>query len=217
VISVTGNGKDAVYFCDMPFVASSPYLDNYFADESHFCQLYPLFIQKLDKAHWSPLIVAYKASQFLAEKNDVKILDIGSGAGKFCLAGAYYKPNAFYCGVEQRGYLVDFASSAKEKLGRMKVEFRHKNFTQINFTEFDHFYFYNSFFENLEGAEKLDDSIEHSEELFTYYNRYLSRKLHERPAGTRVVTYRSLCFEIPSCYELVNAQMNNDLKFWIRK
>jgi len=201
----------------MPFVASSSYLDNVFADESHFCQLYPLFIQKLDKAHWSPLIVAYKASQFLAEKNNVKILDIGSGAGKFCLAGAYYKPNAFYSGVEQRGYLIDIARSAREKLGRMKIEFLHKNFTQIDFAGFDHFYFYNSFFENLEGAEKLDDSMEYSGELFDYYNRYLRRKLHECPPGTRVATYRSLGYEIPSSYELVDAQMNNDLKFWIRK
>lgn len=201
----------------MPFVASSCYLDNFFSDESHFCQLYPLWIQKMDKMHWSPLIVAYKAVQFLAEKDGVKILDIGSGAGKFCLAGAYYKPNAFYYGVEQRDYLVAFACSAREKLGRMNVEFLCKNFTQIDFEQFDHFYFYNSFFENLEGAEKLDDSIEHSEELFDYYNRYLNCKLQERRPGTRIVTYRSLCYEIPACYELVDTQMNNDLKFWIRK
>jgi len=29
-------------------------------------------------------------------------LDIGSGVGKFCLAGAYYKPSASFFGVEQR-------------------------------------------------------------------------------------------------------------------
>src|SRR5690349_23671901 len=138
----------------MPFVASSSYLDNVFADESHFCQLYPLFIQKLDKAHWSPLIVAYRASQFLAEKNDVKVLDIGSGAGKFCLAGAYYKPNAVFYGVEQRKHLVDNARTARDMLGLQNVHFLCQNLTQLDFKEYDHFYFYNSFYENLADTEK---------------------------------------------------------------
>lgn len=200
----------------MPFIAKASYLDNYFSEESHFCQLYPLPIQQLDKTHWSPLMVVYKACQFLADKDDVRILDIGSGVGKFCLAGAYYKPNASYYGVEQRGYLADIARTAMEKLGRMKVQFEHRNFTQMDFNQFDRFYFYNSFFENLPGSQKIDDSIDHSPELYTYYNRFLSKKLSEKPAGTRIVTYQSAGFEIPTGYTLVDMQMNNELKFWIK-
>ena len=45
-------------------------------------------IQQLDKIHWSPLSIIYSATQFLAHKEEVKILDIGSGSGKFCLAAA---------------------------------------------------------------------------------------------------------------------------------
>ena len=73
----------------MPFVATSNYLDNHFTEESHFCQLYPLPAQKLDRMHWSPLIVAYRAANSLTNKSNAKILDIGSGSGKFCLAAAY--------------------------------------------------------------------------------------------------------------------------------
>ncbi|HEY0679045.1 MAG TPA: methyltransferase domain-containing protein [Chitinophagaceae bacterium] len=201
----------------MPFIASSAYLDNYFSDESHFCQLYPLDVQMMDKSHWSPLIVVYKACQFLADKDGARILDIGSGAGKFCLAGAYYKRKAVFTGVEQRSYLVDIAQAAREKLGRLEVSFIHGNFTRVNFNEYDHFYFYNSFFENLTMAPRIDDTIEHSLELYNYYNFFLRKKLEERPAGTKVVTFKSFGLEIPGNYELTDSQMNNDLKFWISR
>jgi len=107
----------------MSFIPTAQYLDHIFESEQSFCQLYPLSIQQLDKVHWSPLTVIYKSVQFLANRKDAKILDIGSGAGKFCLAGAYYKPNAAFYGVEQRQYLVGHAECAKEKLGRVKVKF----------------------------------------------------------------------------------------------
>ena len=90
------------------------------------------------------------------------------------------KPAAFFYGVEQRDYLVDMARIAHAKLGRMKVQFESRNFTQMDFNDYDHFYFYNSFFENLAGSSKIDDTIEHSPELFNYYNRFLSKKLSEK-------------------------------------
>src|SRR5271156_1999888 len=114
----------------MPFVPSSEYLDHIFNSEESLCRIYPLSIQQLDKIHWSPLLVIYKAIHFLGENKGAKILDIGSGSGKFCLSGCYYKPSAFLFGVEQRAFLVDHSLAAKEKLGRLRVSFFHKNFTQ---------------------------------------------------------------------------------------
>ena len=198
----------------MPFVPTSKHLDHIFENEQSFCQLYPLSIQQLDKLHWSPLNVIYKAVQFLANREDAKILDIGSGAGKFCLAGAYYKPSAAFYGVEQRQYLIGHAESANAKLGRMKVKFLHKNFTQLNLKEFNGFYFYNSFFESIPGTDKIDDSIAYSPELYHYYSRYLYRELDEMPAGTRVASYCSWDDEIPPGYQLVETDMDQLLKFW---
>ena len=80
----------------------------------------------------------------------------------------------------------------------------------------DHFYFYNSFYENLSGTEKIDDSIDYSSELFNYYNRYLFRELEKKPAGTRLVTYHSLEDEIPPGYEVVGTAINEYLKMWIK-
>ena len=200
----------------MPSIPTSRYLDRIFASEESFFQLYPLSIQQLDKLHWSPLNIIYKATQFLAGKKDVKILDIGSGVGKFCLDGAYYKPTATFYGVEQRQHLVEYAQSAKERLGKPNIEFINKNFTQLDLRQFDSFYFYNSFFENLAGSDKIDNSIAYSPELYHYYSRYLYRQLEELPPGTRVATYCSWDDEIPSDYQLVETHIKHLLKFWMK-
>src|SRR4051812_11127922 len=113
-------------------------LEKWFSSDSQFHHLYPVSIQQLAKKHWTPLAIAEKATRFLVSKDDVKILDIGSGAGKFCLSAAYYKPRALYYGVEQRKDLVAHAEVARDILKMRNVSFIHGNFTQVDFKMFDH-------------------------------------------------------------------------------
>ena len=178
--------------------------------------LYPSAIQKLDSLHWSPLPVIFKATQFLAGGTGTKMLDIGSGSGKFCLIGSYIKPDVSFYGVEQRKYLVDAANQVRELLERQNVQFFHKDFTQMNLREFDSFYFYNSFFENLPESEKIDDSIDYSTELYMYYSRYLHKQLTGLFIGTRIATYCSWDDEIPVGYSLIEVHMDGLLKFWVK-
>ncbi|HEV2483009.1 MAG TPA: methyltransferase domain-containing protein [Puia sp.] len=185
-------------------------------DDWDLSPLYPVSIQKLDSIHWSPLPVIVKAVQFLAGSAETKILDIGSGSGKFCLAGSYLKPDATFYGVEQRKYLIDEANRVRDRLDRHNVQFIHKDFTQLDLREFDSFYFYNSFFENLPEAEKIDDSIDHSSELYVYYSQYLCKQLEGVAAGTRIATYCSWDDEIPEGYVLVETHMTGLLKFWVK-
>jgi len=198
----------------MPIVPTSNHPDHYFSDDPRFCELYPLPIQQFDKKHWSPLLVVNQAVTFLVNKPDAKILDIGSGSGKFCLAGGYYKPSAFFYGVEQRQYLIDSAERVRDVLGLQNVHFMHCNFTQLNLKQYDHFYFYNSFFENLEGTDKIDNKIAYSNELYNYYSHYLYKQLEDMPVGTRVVTYCSWDDEIPPAYKLIETHFDNLLKLW---
>lgn len=192
-------------------------LSKYFADDAAFSNLYPYSIQKLDALHWSPLAVACKAVQFLVQDEVVNILDIGSGNGKFCVAGAYYKPGAHYYGVEQRLHLVEQANVVRDRLGLNNVHFIHSNFTQLDLKLYDHFYFYNSFFENLSGTDRIDDSIAYSRELYNYYCLYLYKQLEQMPAGTRIVTYCSWGDEIPRSYKVVSAHFDSLLKCWIKQ
>lgn len=200
----------------MPLLKKRIHAEKWFNSDEQFDCLYPSCIKLLTQRHWTPLNVAKKAARFLAAENDVKILDIGSGVGKFCLTAAFYKPKAFYYGVEQRKNLVNDAEVAKEMLHLENVSFINGNFTQLDFKNYDHFYFFNSFYENLTGTNKIDGSIDYSIELYNYYNRYLYKQLEQKPPGTRLATYHSLEDEIPKGYHVVGAEKDNLLKYWIK-
>ncbi|WP_074417794.1 methyltransferase domain-containing protein [Hydrotalea sp. AMD] len=190
--------------------------EKWMENDAAFHQLYPKEIQLLAKKHWTPIEVARIAADFLVSQKNEKILDIGSGAGKFCIVAGYYKPDAFFYGVEQRKSLIEVAEAAKLKLGITNAFFIEGNFTQLNFNDYHHFYFYNAFFENIAGTDKIDESIDYSLELYNYYNRYLYKQLETKPAGTKLVTFHSLENEVPRNYTLVDARMDNLLKCWIK-
>jgi hypothetical protein len=190
--------------------------EKWFSCDEQFNQLYPPSIQVLAKRHWTPLGIARKVAGFLAEEDDTRILDIGSGVGKFCLSAAYYKPHAFYYGVEQREKLISHAEIANEMLNHENVSFIHGNFTQLDFRNYDHFYFYNSFYENLTDSDRIDDTIDYSGELYNYYSRYLRQQLETKPAGTKLVTFHSFQDEVPKSYKEVDVDMDVPLTFWIK-
>jgi len=191
-------------------------IDHWFSKDAQLNKLYPESIQLLAARHWTPLKIAQLVAPFLVTHPGVKVLDIGSGVGKFCLAGAYYKPHAAFYGVEQRRDLVEHAENARDALGLQNVHFIHSNITELDFRQYDHFYFFNSFYENLLDNDKIDEKITYSTFLFNYYHKQLYKKLKEMPAGTRVATFHCLDDKIPPEYHIVDAKVETLLKFWIK-
>ena len=188
----------------------------WFKNDVGFDNIYPEAISAMSKSQWTPLHIAKQAAAFLAEPK-ARILDIGSGVGKFCLVAAKYHPDTLFYGVEQRQELVDIANATRDTMGLDNAIFLHGNITQINFAEYDHFYFYNSFYENFGVGERIDDKIETSVSLYNYYTTHLYRELNNKPAGTKLVTYHSLEQEIPSGYVLTDVSYDTLLKMWIKK
>ena len=131
----------------------------WFSSDEIFDTLFPTDVQHLSKQHWTPLPIARAAIDFLTPRDNVRILDIGSGIGKLCLAGAHYKPSALFTGVEQRANLVQVARDAQARLQLDNTIFYHDNFTGLDFGEYDHFYFFNSFYENLSSENKIDGAV----------------------------------------------------------
>jgi SAM-dependent methyltransferase len=188
--------------------------DKWFCSDSQLHYLYPESIQLLANSHWTPLDITQMAAQFLTPTQGVKVLDIGSGVGKFCLAAAYYKPSASFYGVEQRKDLITHAEFARSILGLRNAHFINSNFTQLDFKQYNHFYFYNSFYENLSDTNKIDDSLTCSFQLYNFYNRFLYKKLNEMPTGTRLATFHCLVDRLPVSYHLIETKAGGLLKFW---
>lgn len=190
---------------------------DFLRNDTNFNELYPDSIQLMARRHWTPLHIAKLATTFLADDPGCKILDIGSGAGKFCLAAASYAPHCRFYGIEQRDYLIRHALKAQKVLDLHNVSFLRGNFTQLNLRDFNHFYFFNSFYENLDDLDRIDEQVPYSEAIYSHYVRSLHSALKNMPKGTKIVTYHSLNEEIPLGYDLVETLENGDLNFWKKR
>ena len=187
--------------------------NRYYRSDDHFNAVYPPAMRMLASQHWTPLRIAREAMDFIGNDNS-SVLDIGSGVGKFCLSAAHYAPNVKFTGVEQRQYLVHHAQKAQKELQIGNVTFVHANFTDIDLLAYDHFYFFNSFFEHLHENGRIDNHIEHSEAMYDHYVNILYGALAKTLPGTKLVTYHSLPGELPKGFELVRSGEKGDLRFW---
>lgn len=182
--------------------------------DSDFDQIYPNKIKKIADIHFTPIQVSKTAAQYLADREGVKILDVGSGAGKFCMIGSACTEGHFI-GVEQRKGLCTVAKRITRKYKLTNVEFIHSNITDISFKEFDAFYFFNSFYENISiFANKIDDEITLNRDLYPLYSAYVKEQLDSMPIGTKLVTYFSFLKEIPDSYKVKFTKFDEKLKMW---
>lgn len=191
-------------------------MSHWFESDNEFNQLLPESIRRVAARHWTPKDVAEKAAKFLGVNANETVLDIGSGAGKFCLIAGNLLPRIQFVGVEQRANLVQLSNDLKQFLKLPNVSFIHENIEQVDFEKYDHFYFYNSFYENIEGTEKIDYEVTYSSKLYDHYNLVLYKKLNIKPSGTRLVTFHSLGNEVPRGYEIVQTDYDNYLQFYIK-
>lgn len=178
-----------------------------------FNEIYPKKIKIVAERHWTPVAVAKMAAKYLVEKPGTKVLDIGSGAGKFCLVGAAATEGFFY-GVEQRFSLTQISKKIAVRNNITNVEFITSNIDKINFSEYEAFYFFNSFFENIDTSNPIDNTILPNCDLYHAYSDYVREQLNKTPVGTRLVTYWSKWDEIPTNFEFVDSACNGFLIFW---
>lgn len=182
-------------------------------EDHRFDLVYPPEIRAVSRVHWTPVLVARRAAQFLVREPGTRVLDIGCGPGKFCIVGALNTKGRF-TGVEQRQSLCDVARSV---IGQAKIhtaEIIHGNATDVDFSHFDAFYLFNPFEENLETTLKIDASVQLTDALYEKYTAHVARQLAIAPVGTRVVTYCGVCQEVPVGYECLDSSAEYGLKFW---
>lgn len=152
---------------------------------------------------WTPVEVAQLAALWLEEFGARSVLDVGSGAGKFCVVAALATPLSVL-GLEQRPNLVSAARSLASRFGvESRVAFLQGSLGFITLPRVDAYYFFNPFGENLFGAsECLDEAVELTRERFHADFARTQAMLEAAPTGTLVVTYNGIGGRMPESYVL---------------
>lgn len=180
--------------------------------DKEFDLLYQAKIKSFAHTHWTPVDVARKAIQYLGEEGK-SVLDIGSGAGKFCLIAAANSQSKI-TGVEQRANLIQVSRKIAASFHLGNLDFIQDDMINVDFTCFENFYFFNSFEENINLKEKLNEDNEINNEKYIDSVNFLKNRFESAPEETRIVTYCGECEEIPSCYKLIKTSNKGKLKFW---
>lgn len=188
------------------------------SDESFDEQL-PLGLQLKSSVYFTPIDVARCAARLLAPEPGMRVLDIGAGAGKFCLVAAREIPSARFDGVELRPHLVRLANRFAGELRLTNARFIHADALDLDWSEYDAFYLYNPFAEQLfEAGFMLDHTLALDPENFVLYVTTVRQRLALARVGTRVVTYHGYGAPAPLGYELVrkDAAGSDCIELWIK-
>jgi len=185
-----------------------------------FDRVYPHAIRAISRRHWTPVAVARRAAQLLRHAGARRVLDVGSGVGKFVLVAAASTPEVTFVGIEQRVRLVEVARTAQLRLRLPNASFVCGEAGDTPWLGFDGLYFFNPFVENLFARDdRIDDALEMTEERFDRDVQRTEASLRGAPMGTAVVTYHGMGARIPGCYVPVRTERagSDFLRLWVKR
>jgi predicted RNA methylase len=189
-------------------------------DEDHtFDHHLPRRLQMKSAMHFTPVAVARCAARLLAPRPGMRVLDVGSGPGKFCVVAACEVPEATFTGVELRPHLVHMARKLASRVGVQNVSFVHADAMDLDWSAYDAIYLYNPFAEQLyEHAFLLDCSLTFEPSKFVEYVTAARQRLSEAALGTRVVTYHGFGAPAPHGYDFIESHTigTDQLELWVK-
>jgi len=168
--------------------------------DSQFDQIFPKSYQRLSEIQWTSVSVAGKAAALATQGQSRRVLDVGSGVGKFCIVGAL-TTKGFFTGVEQRSQLCDVAIRAACEFQIPRINFIHGNMTEIDWDIYDSYYLFNPFAEHLDGAIRIDGGIIFSPFIFFEYTKFVCEKLQSLEPGKTVVIFNGFGADFPEGFE----------------
>jgi SAM-dependent methyltransferase len=189
-------------------------------DDAAFDEQLPPNLLLKAGTHFTPLDVARRAAILLAHPSNARVLDVGSGAGKFCIEAARVVPSAQFVGVELRPHLVRVATRLAAAANVTNARFIHGDALDLDWSEYDAFYFYNPFAEQIiEKPFTLDNTLALDPLNFHLYVNAVSERLAAARWGTRVVTYHGFGGPLPAGYELTCTDRigSDQLELWIKR
>ncbi len=180
--------------------------------DSEFDLIYPPAIRQLSARHWTSVLITRIASDFLCYKKGAKVLDIGSGVGKFCLVGATLHPDCFFDGIELRNGFTGLSEQIRVQYDIKNVSFIKGDIIDNDIQEYNGIYFFNSFHEQIDSTSSFGENNYLIPGQYTIYVQHLFEILKKMSIGTRIVTYHTSDFFIPDCFEIIEQHFGGTLK-----
>ncbi len=186
--------------------------------DSVFDQIYPEELRSISKMHWTPVDVALRAAELLVVDQHTRVLDVGSGVGKFCMIGAL-STAAQFTGVDVREHFVKFSRHFAIHYKIPRVKYVHSDMGRMDWSEYDSFYLFNPFCEVAVASINIDESLQVNEALHDRYVEQVKEKLIHARVGTRVATYHGFGGQFPDSYRLIHdeAFAHGSLEIWEKK
>lgn len=185
-------------------------------EDRAFDRFLPPELRSVSGEYWTPLAVAARSAEWLDALGVRSVLDIGSGAGKFCVASALAS-HCHFSGLEHRPRLV----AAARALARLfsvddRVHFIEGALGDTPLPDFDAYYLYNPFAENLFGLEDLTEPVELSSARYARDIALVEDLLQRARLGSFVLIYNGYGGRIPSSYREVRSdrRLPNVLRMW---
>ena len=191
--------------------------ENVVPTDRAFDRFLPEPLQQVSEEFWSPLIVARRAAEWFADLGVRSVVDVGSGAGKFCVASALWGECRF-TGIEQRPFLVKSARA----LARLfdvndRVHFVLGSLGEVPTPVADAYYFFNPFGDysvglhpraELDRAAALERHARDVEEAV--------QLLREVPAGTCLLALNGFGGSLPPGFTLIRVDWDvpGALRMW---
>jgi predicted RNA methylase len=182
-----------------------------------FDQFLPPDLRLASPTYWSRLAIARRASEWIDELGIQSVVDVGSGAGKFCVAAAL-AGDATYVGVEQRSRLVHAARRLADVFGvANRAAFIHGTFGRTPLPTAEAYYLFNPFGENVFGPEEhLDSDVELSEARYLRDITAAEEFLGGVSRGTYLLTYNGFGGQVPPTFReiRIDRELPNVLHMW---
>jgi len=182
-----------------------------------FDRFLPEDLRAVSMEYWTPLRVVKRAAEWLNDVNARHVVDIGSGAGKFCVAAAMLS-QARFTGLEQSRSLIRSARLLAKVFGvDGRVTFVHGAFGAVMTPIADVYYLYNPFgnywFDLRQDAERhIACTTERRLQEVAHVERFIGTV----PDGTYLLTYHGFGGRMPACCHLVCADLTlaGGLRLW---
>ncbi len=190
--------------------------DGHCPPDAAFDRFLPASLRALSPHHWTPLPVVKRASEWLDSLGIRCVVDIGAGAGKFCVAGALFSGCRFI-GLEQRPSRVASAHTLARLFGvDDRVRFVCGALGQVPTPVGDAYYFFNPFDNALGDMDDQETGvglrIDQHQPAVTIAEAILRRA----PGGTCVLTHYGFGGRVPESYRLIrfDLALTGGLRLW---